>query len=129
MTKTKVCNKCFKERPMKGFHKSSGSKDGHVGSCKRCVQKIKRESDLERKFGLTVKDYEELLESQGRACAVCGRLDDMFGRRLAVDHSHETGEVRGLLCGPCNMAIGLLGDNLRGVRRACRYLEKTEERT
>lgn len=73
-----------------------------------------------RKFGLTVKEYDVLLERQGGVCAICNRPPG--GVRLAVDHSHETGQVRGLLCFNCNVAIGKLHDDPTLLLRAADYL-------
>lgn len=74
---------------------------------------------LKRKYGLTRDQYETLLDQHGRACAICGGKN-----RLHVDHSHEDGHVRGILCGICNPALGLLGDNIQGLERALRYLQE-----
>jgi hypothetical protein len=78
-----------------------------------------------KKYGLTSGDYEGMLSAQGGKCALCG-LPDVTGRRLAVDHSHATGRVRGLLCHRCNTGIGLLGDNPELLRRGAEYLDAAE---
>jgi hypothetical protein len=82
---------------------------------------------LRRKYGLTVERYEELLAAQSGCCAVCGSKEPRGNTRagkavFVVDHDHNTGAVRGLLCRTCNAAIGLLGDNPENLRRALRYL-------
>jgi hypothetical protein len=82
----------------------------------------RRETLLKSKFGITCEDYEELLEAQGGVCRICGRKCST-GRRLAVDHDHNTGIVRGLLCLHCNVAIGYLEDDPERLRRAAEYLE------
>jgi hypothetical protein len=81
--------------------------------------RYQRERKLKSKYGLTRQAYEALLDAHGRACAICGGKD-----RLHVDHSHEDGHVRGILCGRCNPALGLLGDNIAGLERALRYLQE-----
>ena len=68
-------------------------------------------SHLKRKFGITPEDYERRLAQQGGGCAVCGRAPKP-GKSLHVDHDHETGYVRGLLCFKCNAALGQLDDDL-----------------
>lgn len=73
-----------------------------------------------RAFGLTSADYQALLASQGGVCAICGRPE--HGRRLAVDHDHITGAVRGLLCRHCNLALGQFGDDPARIDRAASYL-------
>lgn len=69
-------------------------------------------------YGLTEAGYEALLEFQARRCPIC--LSEQ--RPLVVDHDHQTGAVRGLLCGPCNRAIGLLRDSPVVCRLAAEYL-------
>lgn len=80
---------------------------------------------LRRTYGITLTRYNELLDAQGGACAICG-TDDPKGKSgtyFVVDHNHETGENRGLLCNRCNRAIGLLGEEVETLRSAIRYLE------
>ena len=62
-----------------------------------------------RKFGITPEDYDRMFESRSGLCEICGMTSD---KRLAVDHDHVTGEVRGLLCGSCNMALGQLEERI-----------------
>lgn len=76
---------------------------------------------LKAKYGLSLEDYTALLEKQGGRCAVCGTPPD--GRRLSVDHNHETGEVRGLLCLNCNTTLGKVGDSPEILMEAIAYLQ------
>jgi len=88
-----------------------------------------RRQRLKKKYGLTLEDYEELRTKQNECCACCGKHESVLTRGLHVDHCHETGKIRGLLCHLCNTAIGKLGDNVEGLTRALIYLtsqEKTE---
>ena len=63
------------------------------------------------RYGITVGEYDALLENQGGKCALCERdTHDVLGRRLAVDHNHKTGVVRGLLCMNCNTKVAGLED-------------------
>jgi hypothetical protein len=82
-----------------------------------------RESKLRVKFGITPEAYEALLQRQGGVCAICAKAETT-GRRLAVDHCHKTGRIRGLLCALCNTAIGKLGDSPELVERALNYLRE-----
>lgn len=61
-----------------------------------------------KKFGMTEADYESLLEAQGGTCAICDGPPDTRWKKLAVDHDHDTNEVRGLLCMTCNTMLGRL---------------------
>lgn len=82
-----------------------------------------RTQDYSR-YGIDSEEYIRLLERQDYKCAVCSVRMDMAidGRLLCVDHEHDTGRVRGLLCSKCNTGIGLLGDDLKCVLRAAQYL-------
>ena len=62
---------------------------------------------LKQTYGLTLEQYDEMLEQQGEVCAICGEAN-LDGKRLYVDHNHETGKVRGLLCLKCNNRLGVL---------------------
>lgn len=64
-----------------------------------------REYHLRRKFGITESQYDELLRKQEGCCGVCKRLATSFRKRLAVDHDHATGHIRGLLCFVCNRRV------------------------
>ena len=72
-------------------------------------------------FGLTLEDEERILQEQGYRCAICEGPSG--GRWFHCDHDHQTGEFRGFLCGKCNKGLGLLGDNVDGLRKALAYLE------
>jgi hypothetical protein len=80
-----------------------------------------RESHLRRKFGLTQAEYEERLAEQDGGCAVCG--DRPRKTSLHVDHDHDTGEIRGLLCMRCNNALGLFREQTQLLENALRYVD------
>lgn len=61
---------------------------------------------MQTKYGITPDDYDRMLEQQGWVCAICGSPPPPSKRRLHIDHDHETGKVRGLLCTRCNTALG-----------------------
>lgn len=79
--------------------------------------------ELQRAYGITYDQYQLQLERQGGVCAICKEPERITGRTLAVDHCHETGAVRGLLCAMCNTGIGKLRDDPAIVRSALSYLE------
>lgn len=84
-----------------------------------------RSMHLKAKFGLTLVEWEALFESQGRCCAACGSEDPGFkGKRnnWVTDHDHATGEMRGIICGRCNIVLGWLGDTLKSVRERSQHL-------
>jgi len=73
-----------------------------------------------RRYGLTFSEYQAMLEKQGGVCAICG--ESKWKRCANIDHDHITGKVRGLLCGDCNRAIGLIRDNPKTALEMARYL-------
>lgn len=87
------------------------------------VREYQRKSKFKKKYGITLDDYAEMLEAQDGRCAICGDFPP-HNKLLYVDHCHDTGDVRGLLCQQCNSGIGFLGDNVERVRKALTYLEK-----
>ena len=80
-----------------------------------------RDEKLRREFGISEKEYNEILRSQNGVCAICKKSGN--GKYLAVDHDHISGKVRGLLCQKCNTGIGLLGDNRDSLEKALEYLK------
>jgi hypothetical protein len=84
-----------------------------------------RKHRLKKNYNLTPAGFQELLIAQNFCCASCGTAEPKgSNNQWHVDHCHDTGKVRGLLCSLCNIGIGCLGDNLQGVRNALLYLEK-----
>ena len=75
-----------------------------------------------RRFGLSIEDYDTIHRAQGGVCAICRR--PQRGKRLAVDHDHETGRVRGLLCASCNTGLGHFRDDPVLLYVAAAYLGK-----
>lgn len=73
-----------------------------------------------KEYGITLEQYASMDAEQGSLCAICRQATP--GKNLSVDHDHDTGFVRGLLCQPCNFAIGLLEDDMARVLRALAYL-------
>lgn len=80
-----------------------------------------REYDLQRKYGIGIKDYELLLEKQAGLCAICEK-ECPSGRRLAVDHDPETGKIRGLLCHKCNRGLGWFSHDQELLQKALEYI-------
>ncbi len=92
--------------------------------CTRCKDIRSREWNLKKRYGITVEDYERIYRKQRGKCGIC-RIKSEDGSNLDVDHDHKTGDVRGLLCGACNLGLGKFKDNIRIVRRAVEYLNSS----
>lgn len=78
---------------------------------------------IKRKYGLTEENYKKLSNNQNNVCAICEK-ECSTGRNLAVDHCHETGKIRGLLCRNCNVGISLFKDSSNLLKKAAHYLNK-----
>lgn len=136
------CKACDELKPATDYYMQSTNPQHRAygrrqGRCKKCVKQqtgtyqraniartfdIRRSKRLEREFGITAEEYDRRLAEQGGRCAIC--LGPPRGRwkRLVVDHCHTTGRVRGLLCGPCNRAVGLFGDSATLIRQAIDFI-------
>ena len=92
--------------------------------CRACNSRANYASHLEKTYDITVEEYERLLAFQGGRCAICGQQPK--ARRLAIDHDHETGAVRGLLCSAdewgCNVSLRKLLNDPEMARRAYAYV-------
>ena len=140
----KICKTCKQEKSLDQFPKGNGYKDGirpHCIECRREYEnksfhkhKHKRphvyEEDKDRKlkkaYGIGYAEYLNMLEAQNGCCAICGTNDTGNRKAFHVDHCHDTGKIRGLLCGNCNSGIGNLRDDVGLLRRAIDYLESTQ---
>lgn len=92
------------------------------------VRLINRSCTLKRQFGITLEEYQKLFESQQGLCAICSQPESVVDwrskevKRLAVDHCHKTGKIRGLLCTNCNHGLGKFKDNPMLLQKALDYL-------
>jgi hypothetical protein len=153
----KLCPKCSVEKPETGFYtRPRGDLQSWCKDCMKAlrVQRNPQIAAYQRKrrsgrtegeklvaknyqlryhFGITLRDYKALLISQNHRCAICDKLsgtdihDGKRRKQLSVDHDHETGAIRGLLCNGCNRALGQLGDSLEHARRLVAYLERFDK--
>jgi hypothetical protein len=85
-------------------------------------EKIKNNM-LKFSYGIGIEDYNQMFEIQGGCCAICGKHQSEFKKALCVDHNHETGQVRGLLCNACNSMLGYAFDNKIILGNAIKYLK------
>jgi len=118
--KTKICRRCGKRRPLKVLKVDRKARGGRDALCRKCDAEDSRKR-RRRAYGLSKGGFREMVVAQAGRCAIC-RKKCRVNRELSVDHDHETGRVRGLLCSHCNSGIGLLGDSPELVSRAYGYL-------
>lgn len=125
----KVCLKCGKSKPFDYYGKDPTKEDGRRNVCKRCtnlqakeVRKNNPDKVLKialKKYSIELEEYRDIESRQKNCCGICGRTSST---RLCIDHRHDTGKVRGLLCSSCNKALGLLGDTPEAIYKAYEYL-------
>ena len=145
---TKTCGGCGETKLLDEFNRYQQDKaDGRQPRCRECQRRsnakwreVNRERsraqarawnaahpeqvadrNFQRRYGISLVEYQRLLQRQDGACAIC-REPCRTGARLSVDHSHETGEVRGLLCRNCNAGLGQFRDRVDLLRTAAEYL-------
>ncbi|MFC9081889.1 endonuclease VII domain-containing protein [Streptomyces sp. NPDC057062] len=116
----RYCRTCGEIKPHSEWHRNATASDGLSTRCKACRAVQGRVGHLKRHYGLTQAERDEMVASQRGLCVIC-----LKAPAVHVDHCHETGKVRGVLCFNCNSAIGKLGDDPDAVRRAAAYLEGT----
>ncbi|WP_277437431.1 endonuclease VII domain-containing protein [Streptomyces sp. SPB162] len=115
---SKRCPQCETIKPFADGERNRASADGWSSHCGPCRAGRNRESYVKRKYGITMAERDELIASQVGRCPICPAASAEH-----VDHCHETGRVRGVLCFNCNSALGKLRDDPDARRRAVAYLE------
>lgn len=148
----KECKHQGRQQALDRFCKRPGVGDGYRSWCKDCYAECKRlvyaahperekskakawrkanpskmkeiqeRSDLKRHYQLSEAEYQKRLRSQGGLCAIHKGPQRGRGKRLHVDHDHKTNQIRGLLCGNCNSALGFIKDNPEVAEAIARYL-------
>jgi hypothetical protein len=142
---TKHCRACDRDLPLGSFGKHASRRDGLRDFCRECTnarhrskypERAGREKEwrdrhperyrdlrLRSRYGLDVEAYEAMHEAQEGRCGICGGTETFEHKRLCVDHDHETGVVRALLCTRCNKSLGGFQDDPALLRKAAEYLE------
>ena len=129
----KTCTKCLIIKDKSCFYARSNVKDKLHSWCKECTKNIKswkkyqRKYSLKKRYNITIEEYNELIILQEAKCKICGTKDAGATENFAVDHDHKTGHVRGLLCMSCNIALGLMKDNVDILEAAIVYLNEGEK--
>ena len=137
----KTCIKCKETKGHDLYYKATNSRDGFQSVCKACDRirrkkqyhekpELSHKSMIARKYGITIDQYDSIWSAQGCKCAICGAEKNyrtIKGKktetRMAVDHCHTTGNIRGLLCYTCNVGIGMLQDDTNILKAAINYLD------
>jgi hypothetical protein len=123
----KQCRRCRKVKNAGRFSVHYRIGDGLSNWCKECTSEHCTKTNKRRKYGMDDSAIVAMLSSQGNACAICLR-QITFGERknnFHIDHDHQTGSVRGILCETCNPGLGKLGDDPARIAMAIAYLKRT----
>ena len=117
------CKPCNDLKSASYYSKNSDRLKRLAKEYKQAHPECNRKWELKNKYGMSIEEYDRLLEAQGGRCFLCLVEKCQSGRRFAVDHCHKTNKIRGLLCLHCNKALGLFRDNPDVLRRAAAYVE------
>ena len=148
----RTCHSCAHSLPIDAFQETPGGRRRKCRDCRNFEGRIRaekkrgslkyqgklkdfREQSVYRRvgsvYGLSKRELAEMRASQRDLCAICGkpesRTRDGVPLRLCIDHNSQTGQVRGLLCSRCNVAIGMLDHDIDVILAAAQYLKKYEE--
>jgi hypothetical protein len=138
----KHCSGCNKNKHRSAFGKNRSRSDGLNVYCKLCTNKKNRtwgeahpeilfkrsqKANLKHEYGITPEVLQVMLDKQDHKCLICGRELELRGRGKSptVDHDHNTGKIRGVLCWTCNVGLGNFKDSPQNVLSAFQYLTIT----
>ena len=141
-TLTRICTVCGLDKPLTAFVMRQTHRPGKtVSQCMDCkvaynkeyrqknkdkVSEIERKSKMKKTYGIAIEDYDRMLKEQGGGCAICNSIvPSERTKYFTVDHCHETGKVRGLLCVKCNRGLGLFNDQIQRIQNAAEYLKRS----
>jgi hypothetical protein len=128
----KYCPHCDTDLDVSNFYikKPPNPKHWRFNSpCRKCSniarqdvegKRYQREYQLKNKYGIGIKEYNDMLENQNGVCKICNGVD--VKNLLAVDHCHSTGKIRGILCGDCNTGLGRFKDDVDLLNKAIEYI-------
>jgi len=130
--KGRVCTSCgkFKDPSQYSLERDRRSFGGIAmrSKCKPCNEHRKYKAFIKRTYDITWETYEQIFDDQDGKCAICkSKISSNRTSRLFVDHCHDTGKVRGLLCSSCNHGLGLFKDSATILKSAIKYLQAGED--
>ncbi len=124
-TGLRLCSCCGQHKPLSSFH---GKKE-KASRCKDCISA----SFLRYRYNISLSEFNRLREQQKGLCKICGvaleinESSSLRTKNVAVDHCHNTGAVRGLLCSMCNKGLGCFNDNIASLEAAILYLRESRK--
>ena len=138
--KVKTCKKCGVEKLLEKFSVHKECAGGYNTTCKDCVaantrahyarkkdnptyKAKKKNSYIKSRYGITADEYDQRKEEQDHKCGIC-KTELQDGNATHLDHDHVTGKLRGMLCNPCNRALGYFKDDINILEKARDYLQE-----
>ncbi len=124
---TKRCSRCKEIKSLDSFTFSKIGRKGRYALCRVCTKQSydinkHREWQLKKKYGISLDDYAQMFQDQNGRCAICGTLDTGSTGVFFIDHNHQTGKIRALLCHSCNTGLGYFKENIENLLKAVNYL-------
>ena len=146
MEALRKCNNCgveaYTRDDLEGFVVHKNYKYNRRNICKACdayrvgihikglepkvIKERRRNAQYKAYYGITLLEYNIMLEKQDNCCYICNTHEDTHIKNLFVDHCHSTGKVRGLLCSNCNAGLGMFKDNTKLMENAIKYLQEKD---
>lgn len=136
-TSSQSCVQCNRERRRRDRIKQREREEVYRSNQRKRLRKKYSESEtfrnqirqqsFQRRYGISLEEYNSLLSEQGSKCKICKAHETQLKRKLAVDHSHTTGRVRGLLCSECNLMLGKFNDDVVLLKTASKYLRSDKD--
>lgn len=133
----RACWTCQEVKAAEEFHRHQGGRRRHCKECMRAQHRARYratngkdrvfDQSLRRLYGITLEQYNQMLAGQEGRCGLCGD-EPATTRRMHVDHDHQTGQIRALLCHHCNLLIGNAKESVDRLRLAIAYLERHNRR-
>lgn len=121
------CSQCKEMKPQEEYHFRNDN-GTYRKKCKICRRLNHYDYNLKRRYGITLQDKIQMFEDQGKCCKICRKEgEDHMG--FHVDHCHDLGHVRGILCNECNAGLGMFKDNIDTVLKAVDYLFVDQSKT
>jgi hypothetical protein len=136
----RICSKCKKEVSVKRFFVKKRIKINKVtgleencfrfnSPCKDCANKFVNKERIKiwrhtKKYGLELGEYQKKMEEQLYCCAICGKNRSEYKKEFDIDHNHENGKIRGLLCHNCNIGFGFFKEDVSILDSAIKYKKK-----
>lgn len=122
-----ICKRCCLNSRYKT---PSGRRDSYCSDCKNkntreytksLTKEQRRAYNLKAMYGIKPEDYQNMISCQNNKCLICDIF--MLDVKHCIDHNHKTGEIRGILCSPCNQGLGQFKDNIENLLNAAKYLK------